>query len=185
MGAGKNALISVIYSMIGVFRHSFRLIPVENILITSARRGIKHLQNNFRSRVTERVHQAIDQKETLVRRLVVGKVAEATCTRLFTLISHGALQAGIGGVIYLFSRQGMTYLSENEGLSDTVVKVIAYAELFFGGYLWVRCITPTLEGLHEDYQMSFDPNASTLKELSKLIRFRHLSHLFQYIKLNK
>jgi hypothetical protein len=179
--AGSEAFFSVIHAIVGVIQRAFQNFPLENFLFNKVERCLKSVKHYFEDRVKKRLHQQIDRQEGQIRKVVVGKVAEAAFSQLFTSIANVALQYVIGRSVYHLSQKGIFYLSENEKISEGCATGLLYGESILAAYLWIRLMAPTLNGLYADYQIPFDPEASTLRELRTLTGYKHLKNIVQYI----
>ncbi|NGX27731.1 MAG: hypothetical protein K940chlam6_01669, partial [Chlamydiae bacterium] len=120
--------------------------------------------------------------ERKIRHKVVAEVAETTARKSIAFTISTGLNIALGAGIYFLGKHAFTQVTGSQEIPPEVIRISSIGLKFIGAYLWVRCMTPTVNGFYQDYEEKFDPEASTLLELSNLLDRRNFLLAIKFIK---
>ncbi|NGX59636.1 MAG: hypothetical protein KR126chlam3_00789 [Chlamydiae bacterium] len=186
----KIAILALIQRIISAVRIPLQYMPlVEKGLVKLSdllEKARERLHNSLLDKVHKVVHKVVDKViesgEEKIRDQVVAKVTEvAACQTIRFGVSSG-LKVCIGAGTYLLAKHAFTHFTGVHDLPPAVLQVLPKVLTIAGAYLWVRCMTPTLQGFYEDYDENFNPEASTLFEIRSLFDKKNFGAIFSHLK---
>ena len=189
-GRAWIAILALIQRIISAVRIPLQYMPlVEKGLVKLSdllEKARERLHNSLLDKVHKVVHKVVDKViesgEEKIRDQVVAKVTEvAACQTIRFGVSSG-LKVCIGAGTYLLAKHAFTHFTGVHDLPPAVLQVLPKVLTIAGAYLWVRCMTPTLQGFYEDYDENFNPEASTLFEIRSLFDKKNFGAIFSHLK---
>lgn len=195
----KDAIVALILKIIHLVGLPFKYVPLINRVSTCLENIVELGRVYLHSKVVDRAHQIIESKEKIVRRKVLGLVAEKVAQKSILFFTSLALTTAAGVVMYYYAPQfiynhtppNVTELAPKAliNLAKTVKEGVEHHKSLallgyqvLGGCLWLKSISPIFYGLHESYKEDFDPDASTLWELTTLINGGNIFKVYKFLK---
>ncbi len=182
-GALKNGFLTLVHRVVTAAEIPFQYMPIVNFLLKKLAEMTNTLQEKVHEKIIDVAHQVVDRKEDKIRKKITQKVIENTTRSSIYFSIQAVLKSGFGIGIYYLTHYAVSQVTGNEELFPQVVQTVSSVALpCIGGYLWLRCISPSLERIHNSYQEDFDPEASTLRELHTLLNKKNFSKVISLIR---
>lgn len=178
----KEKLLILILLVIRVLQKIFIYIPLLEDFLKKLQKTLEEAIQKAHKALISRVHGIIDENERKIRHKVMANVAEAASRHMVKFVVSSTLRIGLVGSGYWCIKKIFTYYTGHHDLPETAVKVGSIGIQFLGVYFWYLCLYPTIKSLREEYREDFDPNASTILELSNLLDRKNLKAIFYFLK---
>ncbi|NGX47466.1 MAG: hypothetical protein K1000chlam3_00840 [Chlamydiae bacterium] len=178
----KDGLLALIHLIVKAVEIPLQYMPIVKQALVKIGETLERARTDLHNAFIAKAHRVIDKNERKIRHKVVAKVAEAIARKSITLIISTGLNIALGAGAYLLAKHAFTQVTGIQDLPPEVIRISSIALHFAGAYLWIRCMTPTLHGFYQDYEKKFDPEASTLLELSNLLDRRNFVPVIKFIK---
>lgn len=128
----------------------------------------KWIHNQIKEAVYHKANKLIDGAEMKARKKIVVAAGLASTRQTIKFLVSTGLRVGAGGCVYYTGRWAFTQMTGYADFPPEMISVGNACGRIFGAYLWVRCITPTLQNLYDSYNKDFNPEASTAFEVKKI-----------------
>lgn len=130
---------------------------------------LHNAREKIHGRFTELAIRAIENRESRIRKIVVGNVADFTTHYIVTLINRVAIKTGLGVVAYAFLEKGVESLLPGHSLALRTITGATTAYL-----LWRDVYQPYFDEYYQAFKPKFDPDKCNMRTF--LARY-YLSYL--------
>ena len=178
----KDKVFYLIHLIIKAIRFPLECMPLLKRSLDKLDAGLERIRQIIHNALLVGAQEAITRSERKIRHRVVERVAEATARQCIGFIVSSALRIGIGAVSYLAAKRTFVYFSGKEDLPIEAFYIGILGIKMVGAYLWIRCVTPTVQSFYKDYQGKFDPDAPAFFELPNLFDRANLAFIYRCLK---
>lgn len=184
MGVGKviDALFALIELMVKATRVPLQRVPVVEKVLGNARTMVANVRARAYAYLVNKAHDFIHYGEKRARHKVTAHAASVTYRHTIRFAIGTGLQIAVAASAYYLANYAFTQYTGAHEFPPEMVKNASRVMKVVGGYLWVRCVTPTLRDLYEDYKENFKPGSSTFLEVSNILSTKNIAPLVTLAK---
>lgn len=140
------------------------------------------LSFNVVNALREKAIKILDNSELSIRKKGVYALGRKMTHQTIKFTISTSLRGAIGAGGYLLARRAFTYWTGHHDIPPEVIKVTTVGVNLLGAYFWVRCLTPALDTLYDDYKENYNPDAATVVELKKILSAGSIGSMFTFLK---
>lgn len=124
----------------------------------------------------------IDASEDKYRKKAVFALGRKATFHTIKFVVSAGLRGAIGACGYFMARKAFTYWTGHHDFPPEAVRAATIGVNTLGAYFWYRCLTPVFQNLYEDYNPNYDPDASTALEIKKILTFKNVGPMYNFLK---
>lgn len=175
-------LLQLIVKILKMIWVPFSHIPHMQEFKDVAENFVKDWSGYLYGRFVHHAERAIESGEKKLRKKIAAKAAEVFCREMITFTVGSTLRLAFGAVTLFAAEKVFSQVTGLKGFPEDWVKISKLGINVIAFALWVKAVTPTIQGLHSDYQEKFDPGSSTLVEIQSLFDHKNFIPLFELAK---
>jgi len=182
----RDYILIIAQHIVKVAKIPLQYMPLVNFLLEKLGNAIDRARDHIHEKIIKSAHRIIDQNEKKIRQKVVAKVIETTARATIATATSWTLRGTLGALAYFLTEHAIVALSVQGGheIAAQTATTFSIGLTLIGAGLWLRCLTPTAQKIYKDHTKEFDPEASTLWELSKLINRQNIHKVASFIRKN-
>lgn len=178
----KDAVYALIVLVVKAVRVPLKQMPVVEKALKKTGELLENARNSAHAFILHKAHELIDHGESKVRHQMTSHVASIVCRQTIRSAIGAGLHVAVGTSAYLLANYAFTQYTGAQEFPPEMVRNASRVLKVVGGYLWVRCITPALRDLYDDYNNDFKPDSSTLVEVANILSIKNIRPLVALAK---
>ncbi|MDN3506386.1 MAG: hypothetical protein P0S96_04055 [Simkaniaceae bacterium] len=177
-----DALFALIELVVKVTRVLLQRVPIVEKVLGNAKSMVVSARARAYSFLLGKAYDLIRFGEKKARHQVTSRVARIVYRQAIRTAIGTSLQVALATSVYQGANYVFTQYTGAQEFPPEMVQNASRAMKVIGGYLWVRCVTPTLKDLYEDYNDDFKPSSSTFIEVSNILNTKNIAPLVSFAK---